>query len=422
MNNVALLFPGQGSQYIGMCGELCKTYPIAKKVFDDASKVLGFDLLDLCLNGELKELTKTDNAQVALLAASVAMFKVYMEEVGVEPKYMLGNSLGEISALTCAGVIEFHDAVKIVRKRGQLMQDAVPEGRGTMASVSDISVDIIEETCKKISSNENIVVISNYNTVNQTVISGHREAVSIAIESLKELGATAVLLNVSGPFHSSLMKPVADEFEKELRNYTFNNLKYPVISNVTALPYESREDIIKLLVLQIVEPVQWKKSIDYLQNKGVEIAVELGAKNVLKNMIKKSSVQIEAFSFDREIEGVINKLAVDKNNTIQVENQKIKLITRCLAIAVCTKNSNWNNDEYTMGVVEPYREVKAMLESLENNGEDPTFEQMNKALDMLKSVFKTKKTDVDEQIERYNQLFSETGLKNLFHGFEIPTK
>jgi [acyl-carrier-protein] S-malonyltransferase len=421
MKKTVLLFPGQGSQYVGMSTRICENYSIAAQTFEEANEALGFDLKKLCDAGPMDELTKTINSQPAILATSVAICRIYMNEVGVVPSYCAGHSLGEISALTCAGAIEFADAVKIVRHRGQFMQEAVSLGAGAMTAVMGVDKDTIAAVCQKVSTPENMVVISNYNAPDQTVISGHQAAVAKAGEELAKTGAKTIPLKVSAPFHSPLMQPAADKLKTELRQYRYHDLKYPVISNVTALPYLGKEQLIDNLVEQLVQPVQWVASMAYMQSQGVELAIEAGPGTVLRDLMKKNTPGISAFSYDKEKDVKQLKEKLVSQSPVAIDKAaKLKLISRCLAIVVCTQNRNWDNDEYQKGVVEPYRKVQQMLEELEKENQEPTLEQMKTALEMLRQVFITKRTPVAEQAERFNQVFDETGTRSLFPDFTMP--
>lgn len=422
MKKTAFLFPGQGSQNVGMGKALCDEFTVANEVFNEANDTLGFDLKKLCFEGDLEELTKTVNTQPALLTHSVAAFRVFMQQFGITPDYSVGHSLGEISALTCAGAIQFSDALKLVRKRGTFMQEAVSNGEGAMAAVSGIDKKVLEEECKKISTEEQMVVLSNCNSPDQIVISGHKIAVVNVSENLKALGGRVVPLKVSAPFHSPLMMPAAVKFNEELKKYAFDELKWPVISNVTAMPYNSHLDIMDNLTQQIVKPVEWQLSMEYMGRQGVEMAVELGPQTVLKNLMKKNSVQIMTYSFDKkeDADALKQEIRSAMNQEGSSYDKKVKFITKCIAIAVCTRNKNWNNDEYQKGVVEPYRKVQQMLLHIEETGEEPAMEQVNEALTMLQSVFTTKMTSMEEQNERFEELFHETDSKEWFPDFEFP--
>lgn len=409
---LGFVFPGQGTQYIGMGRRLYDNYAVAKEVFEEANDVLGFDLAKLCFEGSQEELTRTDNAQPAILASSIAAFKVFSSEFEDIPIISAGHSLGEFSALTSSGAISYSDALRLVRKRGQLMNEYSIGGQGTMSAIKGLSKEIIEDECKKISENlDQIVMISNYNSSNQISISGHKNAVEYANERFEKLGAEVTALNVSAAFHSSLMNDVAVKFKEELLKYTYHKPQWDVLSNVTAESHDSA-NITTLLAQQIEKPVQWEQIMKCFRDKGVEMCIEFGPKSVIRNLFRKDYPEIKAFSFDKpddadEVREILTPLQ-SKNKFHHT------VVTKCLAIAVCTKNNNWNNDEYESGVVKPYKRIQQIQDKIENDNLIPTKEQMIEALDMLKSVFETKKTPEDEQKERFEQIFRETGTEDVF--------
>jgi [acyl-carrier-protein] S-malonyltransferase len=412
MKKVALLFPGQGSQYVGMGKSLCESFKEAKETFEEANNAVGFDIAKLCFDGNIEELTKTENTQPAILTASVAAYRVYMREIGIEPAFTAGHSLGEFSALCCAGGIKFADAVQIVKQRGKFMQEAVPAGIGGMAAISGVSKSVIEDTCAKVTADGKLVAVSNYNSPEQIVISGYIEAVNEAGEKLKAAGARVIPLKVSAPFHSSLMQPSAGRLLEVLGKYSYEELKYPVIANVTAQPYPGKESIIDYLTKQIVQPVRWQESMDYIQKQGVDLAVELGPQTVLRNLMKKNAPSVTTYTFDNEPDVRVLKRQINSNE--QKMNKGLEVITHCIAAAVCTKNRNWDDNEYQKGVVQPYTMIKKMKEEISKEGRQPTIEEVRQALDMVKSVFSTKKTPVEEQTERFNDILSESDMGQQF--------
>jgi [acyl-carrier-protein] S-malonyltransferase len=417
MKKVAFLFPGQGAQYVGMSKKICEMFPAAEQTFEEANDLLGFNLQKLCFEGSMEELTKTENTQPAILTASVAAFRVYMQEIGIAPEYTVGHSLGEISALCCSGAIEFCDAVRLVRQRGKFMQEAVPLGLGIMAAVSGIEQSEIEEECRRVSDNGKTVVVSNYNSKAQIVISGHVESVKAVETNLKEKGASVIILRVSAPFHSPLMKPAADNFKEELNKYSYKDFKWPVLSNVTALPYGQKENIIDNLTNQIVQPVRWQESMEYLHKHGVNLAVEMGPKTVLKNLMKGNIPGLKTLSYDVETD--MEDVKRELTGTQQLPGTGMDVITKCIAIAVCTKNHNFNNDEYQKGVVENYRKIQSMKDELVKETAEPTVGQMKEALSLLRTIFITKKTPAEEQTERFNEIFDNTGTRELVSNFKI---
>lgn len=402
MKKKVYLFPGQGSQYIGMGKKLCDTYEIAKKTFDEANEILGFDLKKLCFEGNINELTKTSNLQPALLTYSVASYLAFTEEYGTRPDYLAGHSLGEISALTCAGVINFNDAIKITYKRGTLMQEAVADGIGSMAAIRNIDVTKIEQVCHEISGQNGYVAISNYNSKNQTVIAGYKNNVEAAIKKLEEIGADAKLLNVSAPFHCKLMEPITSAVQDELSKYTYNDTKYKVMSNVTARPYEGKEEVVKLLTEQITKPVRWMEIMDYLRKKSVEIGIELGAGHVLRGL--DSSIYVFSYDDDNDKKAIKN---------LDLES-KLPFFSRAMGIITATPNTNWNENEYQKGVVESYKAIQKLSETYDANKTEPSEENMRFAADMLVTALKTKGAKRDEIISRLEQLFWDTGTENIF--------
>ncbi|MFZ5987763.1 MAG: ACP S-malonyltransferase [Bacillota bacterium] len=419
MGKIAFLFPGQGSQYTGMGKTFYDNYSIARETFEEANDVLKFNLKELCFEGNLEELTRTENTQPAILTASVAAFRVYMHEIGVMPDLMAGHSLGEFSALTCAEVIRFSDALGIVRKRGLFMQGAVPVGVGAMSAVAGLEAGTVEEVCSSCTTQGELVVVSNYNSSEQLVISGHKSAVLKAGEKLSALGAKVIPLKVSAPFHSPLMITAADRLKEELEKYNYSDFICPVVSNVTALPYRGKEDVVEKLVSQIVSPVQWIASMEFIKSEGITLAVEMGPKNVLKNLMKKNTPGIKAYSFDdkTDFEAFKEAITIKPVPTAWVGEKAALFLSKCIATAVCTKNRNWNDDEYQKGVVEPYRRIQKIYDELERSGKEPTIDQMRDALEMLRSVFITKKVPVEESMERFNEIFDETGTRELFPDF-----
>lgn len=420
MSKIAFVFPGQGSQYVGMGKSIFDNFKTAREVFEEANDSLGFDLKRLCFEESLEELSKTENTQPAILTTSFAAFKVFMQEVGIHPDLCAGHSLGEITALACSGAIEFSDAVKIVRQRGKFMQEASAMGMGVMEAISGVDVTVIQKECEKASTADNIAVVSNYNAPDQTVISGNKNAVHNVCESLKNMGAIAVPLKVSAPFHSPIMKSAALKLEGELKNYNFLDMKYTVISNVDAKPYQNIGEIVDRLKNQMVMPVQWQETIRYFVAQGIDTAIEIGPKNVLKKLMTKNAESIKVYACEKD-----NEILELKNNFV-MDTQANKgarfdttVVTKCLAVAVCTKNNNWDKKEYEEGVVIPYKKIKKMQEALEQEGRQPSMEEMTLALEMLQSVFKVKKVPMEEKVRRFEQIFEQTGTRNLFASFKV---
>ncbi|WP_409292208.1 ACP S-malonyltransferase [Peribacillus sp. SCS-37] len=287
MGKIAFVFPGQGSQAAGMGKELYESHESVKHIFDEADSRLGFQLSNLIFEGTQEELTKTTNAQPALLTMSTAVLTL-LEEAGISPDYTAGHSLGEYSALVASGAFSFSDGVYAVRKRGEYMEAAVPDGKGSMAAVLGLDREKLAAVTENVSIGGDSVQLANINCPGQIVISGTAAGVQKAGEAAKQEGAKRVIpLEVSGPFHSQLMKPAAVRFEAVLDSINMNMVSVPVISNVTAKPMTSPQEIKERLIQQLYSPVLWEDSVRTLLQEGVDTFVEIGPGKVLSGLIKK---------------------------------------------------------------------------------------------------------------------------------------
>jgi [acyl-carrier-protein] S-malonyltransferase len=291
----AYLFPGQGSQKVGMGKALAETFPQARAVYEEASAALGFDIGKLCFEGPEVELTLTANAQPAILTTSVAALRVLEAETALKPDFVAGHSLGEYSALVAAGALSLADAVRVVNLRGKFMQEAVPAGVGAMAAILGLEAAVIDATCTEVRAETGAVVSpANLNGGGQVVIAGAKAAVDRAVELLKQRGAKrAVPLVVSAPFHCALMQPAADRLAGELARISFRAPSVPVVTNVEAAPNRDPERLRSLLVQQVTAPVRWEESIQQLAALGVNQAVEVGAGAVLAGLVKRIAPTIE---------------------------------------------------------------------------------------------------------------------------------
>jgi len=287
MTQFAMVFPGQGSQAVGMLADLATENPIVEKTFREASDVLGYDLWQLVQQGPAEELNKTWQTQPALLAASVAIFRVWQEKGGKAPSMLAGHSLGEYSALVCAGVIAFTDAIKLVELRGKLMQEAVPEGTGAMQAIIGLDDAAIAKACEE-SAQGQVVSPVNYNSPGQVVIAGNKEAVERAGAACKAAGAKRALpLPVSVPSHCALMKPAADKLAIALEQLTFNAPAFPVVNNVDVRCETSPEAIRGALVRQLYSPVRWTECVEFMAQQGVTSLLEVGPGKVLTGLTKR---------------------------------------------------------------------------------------------------------------------------------------
>ena len=289
----AFVFPGQGSQKVGMLQDLYNTYPIVKQRFEEADEALGYSITKLCFEGPDIELVKTANTQPAILTASVACYEV-LKEKGFTPDIVGGHSLGEYSALVAAGVLNFKDAVSVVHKRGEYMQEAVPIGEGAMAAILALPREQVVEICAKIDATVGSVQAVNFNCPGQIVIAGAKAAVEAAAEEMKAAGAKrAVMLPVSAPFHSCLMEPAALRLKEELDKIEVRNAQIPVVANVTGNILTDAEEIKKSLVIQAANPVLWEDCVAEMVNFGVEAFVEVGPGKVLTGFTKKINKEMQ---------------------------------------------------------------------------------------------------------------------------------
>ncbi|MDT8441287.1 MAG: ACP S-malonyltransferase [Desulfuromonadales bacterium] len=284
---LAFLFPGQGSQTVGMGKDLTDNFPLARQTFEEANDALGFDLAALCYNGPEDELKLTANTQPAILAVSVAALRVVRNETGLVPNYAAGHSLGEYSALVCAGALDFADALRTVRQRGTFMQEAVPVGTGAMAAILGLDRAVCEDVCSRVAEGQ-VVAPANFNGGGQVVIAGHAEAVQRAVELAKSAGAKRALpLPVSAPFHCELMAPAGERLAAVLEQVDVRPMQLPVVSNVEARPNQDAGRVRDLLVTQVSAPVRWEESMQTLLDLGADRFVEIGPGKVLAGLIKR---------------------------------------------------------------------------------------------------------------------------------------
>ncbi len=298
MSQCAVIFPGQGSQAIGMLAELGEHHPIVLATFKEASDVLGYDLWALIQQGTDAELNQTHRTQPALLTASVAIWRLWLEKGGKMPAFMAGHSLGEYSALVCAGVIDFKDAVKLVELRGQFMQEAVPAGIGAMSAIIGLDDDSILTACEKAAEGQ-VVAPVNFNSPGQVVIAGNKEAVERANVLCKAAGAKRALsLPVSVPSHCALMKPAADKLAKVLDDIVFSTPSIPVINNVDVALETESEAIKQALVRQLYSPVRWVECVEKMAAQDTKVLIEMGPNKVLTGLTKRIDRHLEAIAIN----------------------------------------------------------------------------------------------------------------------------
>lgn len=406
---IIFMFPGVGSHHVGMGKDFYDNFKIARETFTEASDVLNIDIAKMCFDAAGKEeLDKLENAQIALLTVSTASFRVYMQEIGIKPAYCIGHSLGEYSALCCSGVIQFPDALHIVRQRGLIINETASTIDGTMAWVINLDSKKVEEVCEDVSGEGKEVFVSAYDSPSQTSISGGTDALMTAAKKLEKAGAIVYPLKFSGPFHTPLMRPAAEKMKQILGQYRFKSPQYTVIANQDVRPYTTARGVPDNLSLQLIRPIRWKFMLEYLTARGGEIAVEIGPKTVLKFLTEKNTGLITAYSLNgkNDIEAIQDKLIIGREEFLSI-------IGRCLGIAASCKNRNHNNEQYREYVVKPYMKIEAIYQKFETNGNAPGLEHVEDAVQMLRSVFKTKKVPVNKQEKRLGQLWKGRALSTI---------
>lgn len=297
---MAFLFPGQGSQYVGMGKELAETYPEAKVVFDEADDALGFKVSELCFSGPETDLTSTANTQPAVLAMSIAAYRA-LESQGIIPHVAAGHSLGEYSALVAAGALSLADAVQIVRRRGEYMQEAVPVGAGAMAAIIGLERSVVEKLCRDGGATGGVAEPANFNAPGQTVVSGTTADVEhVAARALEAGAAKAVMLPVSAPFHCALMKPAAERLSPHLEATPFKDMRYPVCTNVDAELVSSGEVAKRSLIRQVNAPVRWEEAMRRIMTTGMDAFIEVGPGRVLSGLLRRIDKRVAVANVEDE--------------------------------------------------------------------------------------------------------------------------
>jgi [acyl-carrier-protein] S-malonyltransferase len=309
-SKIAYVFPGQGSQAVGMGKDLFENFTPARQTFQEADDALGFQISQMCFAGNAEELQLTENTQPAILTVSVAAYRAMKAEGLPKPDFVAGHSLGEYSALVASGALTFADALRMVKLRGRFMQEAVPVGVGAMAAILGADLQTVTQACEEAAQNQ-ICTAANMNSPTQTVIAGHTEAVERAIEILKSRGAKrAIKLNVSAPFHSPLMQQAQERLATELQKIRLFDLVFPCVTNVEAKANDEAEQARELLIRQVTAPVRWSQSIEFLKANGVNTFIEVGAGKVLSGLIKQIDREANTHNVDDSASLHVTKTAL----------------------------------------------------------------------------------------------------------------
>lgn len=300
--NFALVFPGQGTQFIGMGKYVYDLCEDARTIFKQANKIMGYDITSMCFEGTKDELAKTINTQPAIFTVSYASYIAFNKVYGYLPKYMAGHSLGELTAVICAGGLSYEAGLMLVKRRGELMQSISEAIAGKMTAINGIDEWIVDYECQLMCDSENFVGIACYNSTEQVVISGHESVVNSVSEKLKRYGARVISLNNKAPFHTTLMKSIAEKWYEELQASGFHKLWVPVLSNVDGRPYVDVNKIINNLYRQLYMPVRWKNCMDFFEKENVDFIIEMSPGSMLKNINIKhgNDVRVYAIDVDRD--------------------------------------------------------------------------------------------------------------------------
>lgn len=389
--NYALIFPGQGSQYVGMGKKLCEDNPDIEHFFDKANDILNYDIKQMCFEGPAYELNKTGNALLAIYITSVAAYNIFIRQVESHPIVYAGHSLGEYAALTCAGAIDFEQVLRIIQSRNELSAHYMSIGMMSIVEYADINE--IESICSDISSEENPVCVACYNSKDQFVLSGGKDAVKMVGSRLLKRNAKVTPLLFSPPYHSPILKPIIPEFESILTKSNFQIPESNVLAGIKAMPYTHETSFIKNLSSQLISPILWEDCMEKMIEMGAELFIEMGPQSVLTELNKKSEIKIKSYSFlqKNDYVDIISLLGKQKIPAPSKEFYEINILTKCLAAAVSVKNYNDNLDEYEQEAVIPYKKIKYMQENLHKQGIKPSLEQEEEALNMLRSVLHVKK-------------------------------
>ncbi|MFH9296597.1 ACP S-malonyltransferase [Streptomyces sp. NPDC017520] len=401
MNNLVIVFPGQGSQYTGMGRTWFDTHESVRARFTQASEIVGYSLEELCFSAAPTELTKTRHAQVALLVLGYSMHEVLSAQRKLPVAAMAGHSLGEITALASAGALSFEDAVRLVRVRGEAMEVCATENRTGMIAVR-MPVAEVEKHADEFNGESRDVQIANYNAEEQTVLSGTLDDLQAMTSYLEDRGHRVIRLNVAGAFHSTYMAGAVPAYVKAIGEIDFSAPRVPVYSTITGAVYGSAQEIPDALALQLTSPVRWSSVVSSLATQDVSLWLESGPKKVLAKLIGGVVGSDAVYSLDEDTDEAY--AAVDR--LIEAKKAEPGLAGLCMGAAAATRNRNFDDTEYTAGVLTPYRGLQELNRM---DKDELTEEQKRSAVEMLLTIMRTKRVPEAEQSDRIASILRRTG-------------
>jgi [acyl-carrier-protein] S-malonyltransferase len=414
------VFPGQGSQFVGMGRAVIERYAEARRTFEEASDALGCDLLTLCLDGPSQELERTERAQPAIVVCSVAIYRALERRLELEPVCAAGHSLGEFSALVCAGAMTLSDALRLVEVRARLMQVAAP-AQSAMAAVMGCPAEAVERACRQQAPVSGQVSVANYNSDDQTVISGVASAVAAVCEVLERGGAVTQRLKISVPCHSPLMRKAVPEFEHALRSLVLAKSRWPVLSNATLQPFGGGEQDRLWLAQQLSEPVRWRDLMQRLLAASPDALLEIGPRSVLRSLVASSAVTVPTFAFTgtEDIDALRSSLATAGKPGLELDPTMRTFFGRALAVAAATRNACFDDDAAVARMISNHRDMQQTHRQwLDAGAPAPTPSQLQHVAGLLRDILRAKRVPDQERRTRFDELFRLSGTGELFAAFE----
>lgn len=405
MEKLSFIFPGQGAQFVQMGQSFYNNYLISRQTYDEAQEVLDQDIAKLCFEGRISELNDFTNMQIAIVTTEVAIYRAYVQEFGIIPQFLAGHSIGEYSSLVCAGAISFRDILKILKKRGQLVQSIIDAEIGRMTIVEKVNCELITNIIRELGL-ENRVFISCYNSTSQLAISGYNEDLDIVEEKLVQVGSVISPLFISPPMHSPLMNDIKDEFKQFLETFEYHPFRFPIISNVTGAPFSDCKAIPELLSSHLIKPVRWENILAAMYQYGITATIEMSPKLLLSSFVAEAQPRMKTFCYciKKDRLALSEMFKADTNYTKDVPN----LLGRCLGILVTTENKNEDAAEFNK-VLDMYRAISKMYTTTVEKKLIADYDDEVKAVQMLIDALKIKKVDNKEIKDWIKILLDETG-------------